>query len=133
MDGDWDGHHMCQRSDSNSDFELYPDGASNVDVDVEGAVLARSARGDGGGSVGFGGGGSMERYASVQHELRGISLSLLASAVQLRQPWHGYTSHWRLHTRPGWSVIVDLVDLRAVMTQFCKVRRVQNDFLGDTT
>ena len=60
MDGDWDEYHRCQSSDSDSDFEPYPDSASNVDGDVKGVVLARSACGDGGGSVGFSGGRSME-------------------------------------------------------------------------
>ena len=67
-------------------------------------MLARSARGDGGGNGSGGGGawrssGSMERYASVQHELRGMPLSLSVPAVQRYRPWHGYIGSIELQNR----------------------------------
>ena len=105
VDGDWDEYHMCQSSDSDSDFELYPD-ASNVDGNVEGVVPAQSTR-DGGGGDSSGGGGSMERYVSVQHELRGMSLSLSLPAVQWYRPWHGYVSSVKLQDRQH-SVLLKL-------------------------
>ena len=103
LDGDSDCDQMWQSDDSNS--ELYPDGASNKGGGSESAVLARLARGDGGGGGSDGDGAwqspeSMERYASVQHKLRsGWVDSQLGSTAQVYWPWHGYISSIVLQIR----------------------------------
>ena len=85
LDGDWswDRWENWQSDGSDTDSD---DGAGGEGGSAVGAAPEFSARGNGGQWPP----GSMERYKSVQHELRDADCRLSAARVQFYRPWHGH-------------------------------------------